>query len=49
VDGTMAALFIYSGVPKEIAILATLLYRLISYWFSTLLGAFYLWASLKSK
>ena len=49
VDGTMATLFIYSGVPKEIAILATLLYRLISYWFNTLLGAFYLWLSLKSK
>ncbi len=48
VDGTMAGLFIYSGVPVEIAILATLLYRLASYWFNTILGAFYLWSSLKA-
>lgn len=48
VDGTMAVLFIYGGVPVEIAVLATLLYRFASYWFNTVLGAFYLWASLKS-
>ena len=49
VDGTMAVLFIYSGVPKEMAVVATLLYRLASYWFNTILGAFYLGASLKTK
>lgn len=48
VDGTMAGLFIYGGVPVEIAIIATMLYRLASYWFNTVLGAFYLWSSLKS-
>ena len=48
VDGTMAILFIYSGVPVEVAMLATLLYRLASYWFNTVLGAFYLWLSLKT-
>ncbi len=49
VDGTMALLFIYSGIPAEIAMLATLLYRLASYWFNTVLGAFYLWGLLKAK
>lgn len=49
VDGTMALLFIYGGVPVETAILATLLYRLASYWFNTLLGAVCLYGSLKSK
>jgi uncharacterized protein (TIRG00374 family) len=48
VDGTMAVLFIYGGVPVEMAVLATLLYRLASYWFNTILGAFYLWVSLKT-
>ncbi len=48
VDGTMAILFIYGGVPVEMAILATLLYRLASYWFNTVLGAFYLSGSLKT-
>lgn len=49
VDGTMAFLFIYGGVPVETAVLATLLYRLASYWFNTVLGAFYLGVSLKTK
>lgn len=49
VDGTMALLFYYGGVPWEIAVLATLLYRLVSYWFNTILGAFYFWALLKPK
>ena len=48
VDGTMAILFIYAGVPVENAVLATLLYRLVSYWFNTVLGAFYLWGELKA-
>ena len=47
VDGTMAILFIAGGVPAEMAILATLLYRLSSYWFNTILGAFYFWVLLK--
>jgi len=47
VDGTMAVLFIYGGVPAEIAMLATLLYRIASYWFNTLVGGYYLWDSLK--
>lgn len=47
VDGTMAILFIYGGVPSEIAMLATLLYRLASYWFNTIAGALYLWLSLR--
>jgi uncharacterized protein (TIRG00374 family) len=49
VDGTMALLFYYGGVQWEIAVLATLLYRLVSYWFNTILGAIYFWALLKSK
>lgn len=49
VDSTMATLFILSGVPLEVALLATLLYRLASYWFNTVLGAFYLWNSLKRQ
>ncbi|MCX9012999.1 MAG: flippase-like domain-containing protein [Candidatus Methanoperedens sp.] len=48
VDSTMVALFILNGVPLEIALLATLLYRLASYWFNTILGAFYLLRSMKS-
>jgi uncharacterized protein (TIRG00374 family) len=47
VDSTMATLFILVGVPLEVALLVTLLYRLASYWFNTALGAFYLWNSLK--
>ena len=49
VDGTMALLFYYGGVPWEMAVLATLLYRLASYWFNTILGAIYFWALLKLK
>ena len=41
-DGTMAVLFVYGGVPLEIAVLATLLYRLASFWFNTILGGYYL-------
>ncbi len=48
VDGTMAVLFIFGGVPVDLAVLATLLYRLASYWFNTILGGFYLSISLKS-
>jgi len=48
-DGTMAVLFVYGGVPLEIAVLATLLYRLASYWFNTILGAYYLWISINSN
>lgn len=42
VDGTMALLYISNGVPPDIAILATLLYRLVAYWLNTLIGAIYL-------
>lgn len=49
VDGTMALLFTYGGVPVEVAMLATVLYRLASYWFNTTLGAFYLLTSLSVK
>lgn len=49
VEGTMVLLFIFGGVPVEIAMLATLLYRLASYWFNTILGAFYLLTTLKAK
>lgn len=45
-DGTMAVLFVYGGVPVEIAVLATLLYRLASFWFNTILGGYYLSTSL---
>jgi uncharacterized protein (TIRG00374 family) len=48
-DGTMAVLFVYGGVPLEIAVLATLLYRLASYWFNTILGGYYLSTSLNSN
>lgn len=48
VDSTMATLLIFSGVSLEIALFVTLLYRLVSYWFNTILGAFYLWSSLKA-
>lgn len=46
VDGTMAIFFIYGGIPVEMAILATLLYRLSSYWLNTILGAFCFWSLL---
>ncbi len=49
VEGTMALLFIFGGVPVGIAMLATLLYRLASYWFNTILGAVYLLISLKAR
>lgn len=49
VDSTMATLLIFSGVSLEIALFVTLLYRLVSYWFNTILGAFYLWRSLKKS
>ena len=48
VDSTMVALFLLNGVPLEIALLATLLYRLASYWFNTVLGAFYLLRSIRT-
>ncbi len=48
-DVTMAGLFVYGGVPLEIAVLATLLYRLASYWFNTILGGYYLSRSLNSN
>lgn len=48
-DGTMAVLFVYGGVPLEIAVLATLLYRLASYWFNTILGGYYLSISFNSN
>ena len=47
VDGTMVVLFIYGGVPPDIAMLATLLYRVASYWFNTTIGGYYMWTSLK--
>ncbi len=49
VDGTMAYLFIFSGVPAEVAVVATWLYRLVSYVLNTIVGAFYLRASLKDE
>jgi hypothetical protein len=39
VDGVMALLYISSGVPKETALLSTLLYRLVAYWLNTVMGA----------
>ena len=48
-DGTMVVLFVYGGVPLEIAVLATLLYRLASFWFNTILGGYYLSRSLNSS
>lgn len=48
-DGTMAVLFVYGGVPFDIAVLATLLYRLSSYWFNTILGGYYLSIYLNSS
>jgi uncharacterized protein (TIRG00374 family) len=48
-DGTMAVLFVYGGVPLEIAVLATLIYRLASFWFNTILGGYYLSISFNSN
>ncbi len=48
-DGTMAVLFVYGGVPLEIAVMATLLYRLASYWFNTIIGGYYLSISWNSN
>jgi uncharacterized protein (TIRG00374 family) len=48
-DGTMALLFVYGGVPLEVAVLATLLYRLASFWFNTILGGYYLSTSFDSN
>lgn len=49
VDVTMAGLFIFSGIPAEIAGPATWLYRLVAYWLNTIVGAYYLRASLKPE
>jgi len=48
-DGTMVVLFVFGGVPLEIAVLATLLYRLASFWFNTILGGYYLSISFNSN
>ncbi|MEM2933931.1 MAG: flippase-like domain-containing protein [Methanocellales archaeon] len=39
VDATMALLYVAAGVPVEIALLSTVLYRLIQYWLTTIIGA----------
>ncbi len=49
VDITMAGMFILGGVPKEMALIATELYRLINYWLNTLIGAFYFWSLVSQK
>jgi len=49
VDVTMAGLFIFGGVSAETALVAAWLYRLVNYWFNTVLGGFYLWLSLKTR
>ena len=49
VDVTMAGLFMFGGVSAETAMVAAWLYRLVNYWFNTVLGGFYLWVSLKPK
>jgi len=49
VDVTMAGLFMFGGVSAETAMVAAWLYRLVNYWFNTVLGGFYLWLSLKPK
>jgi uncharacterized protein (TIRG00374 family) len=49
VDVTMAGLFMFGGVSAETALVAAWLYRLVNYWLNTVLGGFYLWASLKPK
>ncbi len=47
VDGAMAFLYISYGVPTSIAMTATILYRIASYWMNTALGAIYLWREIK--
>jgi uncharacterized protein (TIRG00374 family) len=42
VEITMAGLFIFSGIPKDTALLATAIYRLVNYWLNTLIGAVYI-------
>ncbi|TAN46957.1 MAG: flippase-like domain-containing protein [Candidatus Methanoperedens sp.] len=49
VDVTMAGLFIFGGISPKTAFMAAWLYRLVNYWFNTVLGGFYLWLSLKPK
>lgn len=49
VDVTMAGLFMFGGVSAETAMVAAWLYRLVNYWFNTVLGGYYMWASLKPK
>lgn len=49
VDVTMAGLFIFSGIPAEIAGPATWLYRLVAYWLNTIIGAYYLRVSLEPE
>lgn len=39
VDATMAVLYVATGVPLEIALLSTVLYRLIQYWLNIVIGA----------
>lgn len=39
VDATMALLYVAAGVPVEIALLSTVLYRLIQYWLTAITGA----------
>lgn len=39
VDATMALLYVAAGVPVEIALLSTVLYRFIQYWLTTIMGA----------
>ncbi len=39
VDATMALLYVAAGVPVEIALLSTVLYRFIQYWLTTIIGA----------
>ena len=49
VDGIMALLFFYGGVPADTAIIATLLYRILSYWSNTVLGGYFLLTHLRSN
>ncbi len=49
VDGIMALLFFYGGVPADTAIIATLIYRILSYWSNTVLGGYFLLTHLRSN
>ncbi len=49
VEGTMGALFILSGIPKDIAGAAVLLYRFVNYYLNTLVGGFYFWLESKPR